>query len=143
MQLVGDAGSLVGAVLGEPGRRLIADASADVFVAERAWVGARRELRRRARFFAERRGLEPVELLQLLDVAVRAVEQHVSVIGDAAYGAFEAEARRRVVHIPEAWPSVALALALRADIWTTDDALSSCGVPTWSTAALSTHLAQP
>jgi predicted nucleic acid-binding protein len=41
---------------------------------------------------------------------------------------------------PNDWPTVALALTLDCDIWTTDAAFLGCGVPTWTTETLGPHL---
>jgi predicted nucleic acid-binding protein len=53
-----------------------------------------------------------------------------------AYAEYEDVARRRVPRDPRDWPTVALALALEAGIWTADTDFLGYGVPTWTTDTL-------
>jgi hypothetical protein len=62
-------------------------------------------------------------------------------VAEAAYGAYEAEARDRIPRDPNDWPTVALALARGIGIWTVDQDFFGCGVPVWTTVTLRTHLA--
>jgi predicted nucleic acid-binding protein len=50
-------------------------------------------------------------------------------------------ARRRIPRDPNDWPTVALALALGADILTNDHDFLGCGCPTWTFETLSLELA--
>jgi predicted nucleic acid-binding protein len=140
VRLVVDANILVGELLRERGRTLVADPYLELFIASRAWEETRYELRRRVRFFAERRGMEQRALQGLLDLAVAAAERHVVVIGADEYSGHENEARQRIPRDPDDWPTVALALMLEADIWTADGDFLGCGVATWTTETLLTRL---
>lgn len=140
MRLVVDANILVGELLRARGRVLIADPRLELFIAARAWDEARYELHKRARFFSERRGMEPKALQKLLGLAVDAAERQVTVVGAEEYSGHEAEARRRIPHDPDDWPTVALAMTLEADIWTSDGDFLGCGVATWTTKTLLVRL---
>ena len=136
MRLVVDANILVGELLRERGRVLVADTRLELFSTVRAWNETQYELRKRAQFFAERRGVAPDTLQNLLELAIMVAEQQVMIVGDAGYSAYEAEARRRIPRDPDDWPTVALALTLAADIWTADGDFLGCGVGTWTTETL-------
>ena len=140
MRLVVDANILVGELLREKGRALVADERLELLVAAKAWEEARRELRRRVDVIAERGQLSKTTATELLNVAVTLAERHTTVLTEAEYGAFEEEARERIPNDPDDWPTVALALALEADIWTQDKDFLGCGVATWTTATLRARL---
>jgi len=136
VRLIVDANILVGELLRERGRALVADPRLELFIAARAWNEAQYELRKRARLFGERRGIEPDALQELLDSAVTVAERHVTVVDPDEYVGSEKEARRRIPRDPDDWPTVALALTLEADIWTADGDFLGCGVATWTTETL-------
>ena len=140
MRLVVDANILVGELLREKGRALVADERLELFVAAKAWEEARRELRRRVDVIAERGQLLRTTATELLNAAMTLAERRTTVLTEAEYGAFEGEARERVPNYPDDWPTVALALALEADIWTQDKDFLGCGVATWTTATLRARL---
>jgi hypothetical protein len=48
--------------------------------------------------------------------------------------------RPRIPRDPDDWPTVALALAVDAGIWTRDADFLGCGLPTWITETLLAHL---
>ncbi len=136
VRLVVDANILVGELLRERGRFLVADSRLELFSTARAWNEVQYELRKRVQLFTERRGVAPDALQDLLDLAITVAEQQVTVVGDAEYSAHEAEARRRIPRDPDDWPTVALALTLETDIWTADGDFLGCGVGTWTTETL-------
>lgn len=140
MRLVVDANILVGELLRARGRLLVADARLELFMAASAWSETQHELRKRTQLFAHRRGLQPEALQELLTSAVQAAQQHVMVVGDDEYAEREGEARERIPRDPDDWPTVALALTLEADIWTSDGDFLGCGVATWTTETLLTRL---
>ena len=57
-----------------------------------------------------------------------------------AYAPFEATARGRIPQDPSDWPSVALALAIDAGVWTEDRDFFGSGLATWRTPILHHHL---
>ncbi len=136
MRLVVDANILVGELLRERGRVLIAHPELELYIAERPWSEARYELARRAELYAARRGLDSRGLIKLLAAAVSVAETHIQVVKQETYAAFEDAARLRVPRDPDDWPTVALALALEADIWTADNDFLGSGVATWTTETL-------
>lgn len=141
MRLVVDANILVGELLRTRGRALVADPRLELFIAARVWDEALHELRKRARLFTDRRGMEPGALQGLLALAVTAAERHVTVVGADEYNGYEDEARRRIPRDPDDWSTVALALTLEADIWTADGDFLGCGVATWTSETLLARLA--
>lgn len=78
----------------------------------------------------------------MLATARDLVDEWVSVIPDTVYAHLEDEARYRIPRDPDDWHTVALALALDADIWTGDSDFLGCGVATWTTGTLIAHLAR-
>lgn len=136
MRLIVDANILVGELLRDRGRVLVAEPRLELFIASTAWNETRHELRKRAQLFAERRGLQPSALQELLTLAVEAAERQVTVVGEDEYSTQEVEARRRIPRDPDDWPTVAMALTLEADIWTSDGDFLGCGVATWTTETL-------
>lgn len=141
MRLVVDANILVGELLRERGRILVAHPDLELYIAERPWSEARYELARRAELYAARRGLDSQGLIDLLEAAVSVAEVHIQVVTLETYHAFEDTARQRIPRDPDDWPTVALALALEADIWTADGDFLGSGVATWTTETLLSQLA--
>ena len=140
MRLVVDANILVGELLRVKGRALVADARLELFVAARAWEEARHELRKRVDVIAERGQLSGGTATELLDVAAALAERRTTILSEAEYGVFREEALARIPDDPDDWPTVALALALEADIWTQDRDFLGCGVATWTSATLRARL---
>ena len=140
MRLVVDANILVGELLREKGRALVADKRLELFMAAKAWEEARHELHKRVDVIAERGQLSAATATELLDVATTLAGRRTTALTEAEYGAFEGEARERIPNDPDDWPTVALALALEADIWTQDKDFLGCGVATWTTATLRARL---
>ena len=138
MRLVVDANILVGELLRDRGRTLIADPRTELFIAAQAWGEAQYELRKRAILYAERRGSKNLE--GLLGIAFEIAETHITVVGFDEYAKHETEARGRIPRDPDDWSTVALALTLSADIWTLDGDFLGCGVATWTSETLITKL---
>ncbi|GAA5336002.1 hypothetical protein YIM730264_20250 [Thermus hydrothermalis] len=57
-----------------------------------------------------------------------------------AYAPMEKEARLRVPRDPQDWPVAALALSLRAAIWSTDGDFCGSDIPLWHTEVLAAWL---
>ena len=76
----------------------------------------------------------------MLATALGLIDIHVAYVPAAFYADLEEEARRRIPRDPRDWPTVALALALGAGIWTEDGDFLGCGLPTWTTATLARRL---
>ena len=78
----------------------------------------------------------------MLTSATFVAETWFALVPERLYLSFEPVARRRVPRDPRDWPTVALALALGAGIWTEDGDFLGCGLPTWTTATLAHHLGE-
>lgn len=141
MRLVVDANILVGELTRRRGRELIERPDLMLAVAERAWDEAQHELRKRVRAIARRRGVVPATDERLLATALNLVDTRVTLEPPSLYASFERVARVRIPRDPDDWPTVALALALDAAIWTHDHDFLGCGVATWTTETLLARLA--
>jgi len=65
----------------------------------------------------------------------------VQPVDEAAYAAFEAEARRRISERDrDDWPLLALAMALDCPIWTEDQDFFGTGMATWRTRNVEIYL---
>jgi predicted nucleic acid-binding protein len=71
-----------------------------------------------------------------LESALQVVALSVSEVPVAVYAHLQPIARARLPRDPNDWPTVALALALGAGIWTGDNDFLGCGLPTWTTETL-------
>lgn len=140
MRLVVDANVLVGELLRERGRTLVSHPEFVLYMAERPWGEARYELARRAELYAARRGLDAAGLVALLEAAFAVAEAHIQVVTQETYAVWEREALRHIPRDPDDWPTVALALALEADVWTADGDFLGSGVATWPTETLLVRL---
>jgi predicted nucleic acid-binding protein len=140
MRLVVDASTIVAEVLRVRGRKLLAQPSLDLFVAEDAWSETEHELGKRVGLIVERGHLEPALAAQLLDEALALLAARVRILPTDAYVSQMDEARRRVPRDPRDAPTVALALALDCGIWTNDRDFFGCGLPVWVTDVLQAHL---
>lgn len=121
--LVVDANILVRAVLGRRVRELIEAYAGEIsfFVPESAYAEAEEHL---AALVAKHDG-DPQAALALLRSLVRLAE----LVGVDVYGAFETEARDRLLRRdPEDWPI----LALQCPIWTEDTDFFGCGIAIWT-----------
>ncbi len=140
MRLVVDANILVGELLRVRGRILIAHAELELFVAEQTWNEARHELNKRVLAIAKQARLGEEAALNLLHLAFEVADRHLTVVNLAEYRHLEEEALRRMPQDPDDWPTVALAMALEADIWTMDGDFLGCGIATWTTDTLRLQL---
>lgn len=136
MRLVVDTSVLVGELLRASGRRRLGDDRLDLFLPERMWNETEVELPRRVAAFARSRGLELAVADHLVEAAIAAIDENLTVVDEAVYAAAEHEARERRERDPTDWPVVACALLLNAGIWTNDNDYLGAGVPTWTTATL-------
>jgi predicted nucleic acid-binding protein len=143
VRLVADASSLVAELLRRRGRALVADPRLQIYVAEEAASETRHELARRTRIMELHDRLAPEAGARLLRLAIEALELSVTPVSAAMYVQLESTARGRVPRDPADWPTVALALAMNAAIWTADNDFLGCGLPTWTTETLLAYLADP
>ena len=142
MRLVADADVLVGELLRRRGQELVTHAQLQLSVAEHAWSEARHELRRRAEVRVWRGQLDQATATALTDKALALAEARVALVPAEVYAHLEPRVRPRIPRDPNDWPTVALALALDAGIWTNDGDFLGCGCPTWTTETLLAELGQ-
>jgi predicted nucleic acid-binding protein len=142
MDLVVDASVLVGELLRAGGRARLARTELTLFITEQAWSEVQHEVPRRVAQLAARTNLTSEAARDLIDQCLAAVEANLLIVAEAAYAPLEAEARWRIARDPRDWPTVALALALSAAIWTEDGDFLGCGVATWTTYTLTEFLSQ-
>ena len=141
MRLAVDANILVGELLRERGRILVADSKGELFIAAKVLEEALHELEKRVDHIAERSDASAEQLVTLLTLATEAVRKNLYIIELKHYQAFEKEAQRRMPRDADDWHTVALALSLDAAIWTQDKDFLGCGVATWTTGTLLLQLA--
>ena len=140
MNLVVDANILVGELLRTKGRRLIADRRLELFIAAKAWEEAEHELRRRVTIIVERGQFSEGAAAEVLESAAILAEKQLTMYREIEYGHFKQEALARIPRDPDDWHSVALALTMKADIWTQDKDFLGCGVATWTSDTLRAKL---
>src|SRR5438874_113462 len=136
MRLAADASALVAEALRTRGHRLIEHDDLDLYIAAPAWSEVTHEVGRRLDAMVRHGHLRQAgrELAYLRSLALLA--QHLTIVTEAEYGQYEAEARDRIPRDPNDWPTVALALILDVGVWTIDQDFFGCGVPVWTTETL-------
>ncbi len=140
MRLAVDASVLVAEALRVRGRRLLANPSLDLFVADEAWDETQHELSRRVALLVERGRLEAVLAEELLGEVLKTLALGVTRVPAEAYSDQMEEAMRRIPHDLRDAPTVALAMTLGCGIWTADRDVFGCGVPVWTTETLTLQL---
>jgi predicted nucleic acid-binding protein len=141
VKLASDASALVAEALRARGLRLIAEDVLDLYITPPTWSEVLHEIERRIDARILHGHLEPAERAPLLERTIALLRRKLTIVTEGEYGRYEAEARDRVPRDPNDWPTVALALAMDASIWTVDEDFFGCGVPVWTTQTLLTHVA--
>ena len=141
MRLVVDANILVAELIRVRGRKLIARKNLELYMAERAWSETIYELDKRINIMIQKNVFSQSVGRGLLKDALELAELKVSIIPHEIYASYETIARNRIPRDPNDWFTVALALAMDAAIWTTDNDFLGCGIATWTTDTLLIHLA--
>ncbi len=113
---------------------------AELLMTPRASREATYELERRLEIMATRAGLSEGGRQAWLLTALKLLRRRVTVIPEATFAPFESQARLRIPRDPDDWPTVALALALNAEVWTEDGDFFGCGLAVWRTDVLYAHL---
>jgi predicted nucleic acid-binding protein len=140
MRLVVDANILIAELIRVRGRKLIVRPELELFMAEKAWEETTYELNKRIEKMVQRAVFSQEVGKNLLADAVILAEAKVSIIPHQIYSSYETVARNRIPRDPNDWFTVALALAIDAAIWTSDNDFLGCGVATWTTETLLTYL---
>ena len=140
MRLVVDANILVGELIRGRGRKLIARSELELYMAEKAWDETIYELNKRIEKMIGRGVFSSSVGKNLLFDAIALAEARVAIVPHFVYSDYETVARKRIPRDPNDWFTVALALTLGAAIWTLDNDFLGCGIATWTTDTLLTHL---
>lgn len=140
MRLVVDANILVAELIRVRGRKLIVRPELELCMAEKAWNETTYELNKRIETMIQKAVFSQKVGQDLLRNAIALAEAKVSVIPHEFYAPYETVARNRIPRDPNDWFTVALALAVDGDIWTLDNDFLGCGIATWTTDTLLTHL---
>lgn len=145
MLLAVDTNVFVSELLRARGRRLVMNPQLRLRVSARAWEETRYELPRRAEKIVAQGRLSRERADELLVLALRVAEERAVEVPAEAFARFTGEAVYRIPRDPGDVPTVALALALggaegRCGIWTNDGDFLGCGIPTWTTDTLLSHL---
>jgi predicted nucleic acid-binding protein len=114
--------------------RLVVDAN--IFVAEAAWNEAQHELRKRIQAMVNQGKFSFETGEKLLETAFTLAEAKARLIPEEIYAPWQDRALLRIPRDPYDWPTVALALAIDAAIWTSDADFLGCGIATWTTETL-------
>ncbi|MGK7916011.1 MAG: PIN domain-containing protein [Prochloraceae cyanobacterium] len=140
MRLVVDANILVAELIRVRGRKLIVRPELELYMAEKAWSETTYELNKRIEKMIDRGVLSPSVGQSLLTDGIALAEAKVTIVPHEIYSSYETVARNRIPRDPNDWFTVALALAIEAAIWTLDNDFLGCGIATWTTDTLLTHL---
>lgn len=136
MILAIDANVLVGELLRQRGRDLIANPRFTLYVTEQVLSETEYELRRRVTAMVSQGRASETDGENLLQIASNIIENNIILITEPNYIHLETEARNRIPRDPNDWSTVALALLMNAAIWTQDCDFLGCGCPTWTTETL-------
>lgn len=140
MHLVVDASTLVGKLLRDRGRKLLANPRLNLYVPARMWDETLHEVSRRLGIRVSRGVLSEATAARFQEDAVRVKEQCVTEVPEQFYDGLEEESLARLPRDAQDWQVVALALALGADILTEDKDFFGCGVATWTMETLIAQL---
>ncbi len=130
MNLVIDANILVGELLRQRGQKLLKSSRVNLYIAQKALDETHHELRRRLSIMNSQGKLSKATETELLTVATEIIKAYITPVPLSAYNHFRNEAQKRIPRDPKDWETVALSLALLADIWTEDRDFFGCGCPT-------------
>jgi predicted nucleic acid-binding protein len=140
MRLVVDANILVAELIRVRGRKLMARRELELYMAEQAWSETTYELNKRIEKMIDKGVFSQAVGKNLVQDAFALAEAKVTIVPHEVYSDYETVARNRIPRDPNDWFTVALALAIVGDIWTSDHDFLGCGVATWTTDTLLTHL---
>jgi hypothetical protein len=142
MIIVADASVLVAELARTRGTELVRNPRLRVVVTEQQWSETRHEIDRRLRLRV-RQGRMTADQARQVEQDLRGfiTDIVIEVIASDAFEQLEVVARRRIPRDPNDWPTVALAIALGADILTNDHDFLGCGCATWTFETLRDELA--
>ena len=136
MRLVIDTNILIAELLRKRGRNLIESPQLELYLAEKMRNEVQYELEKRINIIVSQTRLTKELGQKQLDAALRLIDSKIITMDLPFYQAWETEARKRIPRDPNDWETVALSLALSADIWTEDYDFFGCGCATWTTQTI-------
>ncbi|MDX2271038.1 MAG: PIN domain-containing protein [Cyanobacteriota bacterium] len=140
MILVVDANVLIGESLRQRGQQLIKHASLTIHATEKVLDEAGYELPLRIQQMILRNRITQETGNLILQRGIALINTNVSAYSNDSLLNLELEAKERIPRDPDDWQTVALAIVLGAAIWTLDSDFLGCGIPTWTTETLISHL---
>ena len=111
-----------------------------LYIAEPTWSEVVHEIGRRLDAMLGHGHISLERHRAMLSETLRLLAYRITIVPADEYREYEAAARARIPRDPNDWPTVAVALALDAGIWTSDYDFFGCGVPVWITETLMTQL---
>lgn len=142
MLLAVDTNILVAGLARERGLTLIAHPDVQLIIAETMWEEVQVEIPRKFDTMTAKGQFDRPAADMLTAGAIATVKQYIQRVPAFLYVSYEREARVRIGERDiRDWPTVAVALMMHADIWTSDNDFFGCGVATWTTRTLSAFLA--
>jgi predicted nucleic acid-binding protein len=143
VKLATDASALVAEALRPRGEKIIAHPNLELYISPPTWSEVVHEIGRRFDAMVQHGRLTEETRELTFQSTMALLTRHVEVVPEALYTEYEAAALIRIGHRdPSDWPTIAVALALDAGIWTSDRDFFGCGVPVWSTETLLAYLPQ-
>lgn len=133
--IVVDANVLIAECLRQRGQQRLREMDLELLVTERVESEFRHEVERRLQERLAQGRISPETLQDLRVGALSVYRQNVSAVPTESFAPLEHAARSRIAD-PDDAPTIALALALNADIWTEDKDFFGCGLPVWRTDVL-------
>lgn len=133
--LILDANILIRGVFGKRVRELLEtyEEAASFYSPDVCFQDARKYVP----YVSERKGLDPIAGLAVLD----GIERIVEAIDRSLYEEYEQLARERVQgRDPDDWPVVAVAMLLELPVWTEDRDFFGSGIGTWTTDRAEVYL---
>lgn len=143
MRLAVDASVLVAELFRRQGRQRLANPHLELLISEATFQEVAYELQRRGEAFARQNKFSQDQVQTLVATALATARQSLQVISDYWLESFKPSAIWRIPQDANDWPTVALALATDAGIWSEDRDYFGCGVATWTTQVLDCYLKEP
>ncbi len=142
MLLVVDTNILIGELLRKRGQILIQNSRLTLYVSERVLDETIYELNKRVNLILKQGKINDQDAKNLLNLADFLINFYIQKIPLSEYKHLEIQAKNRIPRDLDDWETVAVALLLKASIWTQDCDFLGCGCPTWTTETLTIFLAQ-
>lgn len=139
--MVADASVLVAELMRDRWWTIARDSRLRLLAADAQWNETDYEITRRLAYLLEQGRIPETQHDLIQQNILHMLEQRLlEVVPEDLYRALEEVARRRIPRDPNDWPTVAVAIALDADILTNDHDFLGCGCATWTFETLRDEL---